>query len=77
MVLAVYELKCLEILTSCHELSILRVWITLVAHLVEERDVSVLELCIPVCEIRRKDVSYAKTMTADLVCVSRADTLES
>ena len=38
---------------------------------------TVLELCISVGKVWCEDVTYAETVTADLVCVSRADTLES
>ena len=37
---------------------------------------TVLEFCISIGKVWSEDVAYAETMTADLVCVSRADTLE-
>ena len=37
---------------------------------------SCLQPCISVGEVRREDVTYAEAVSADLVSISRADTLE-
>ena len=50
--------------------------VALVSHLIEKSNVSVLKLCISFWEISCKDVTYAETISSDLVCVSRSDTLE-
>ena len=50
--------------------------VALVSHLIEKSNVSVLKLCISFWEISCKDVTYAETISSDLVCISRSDTLE-
>ena len=50
--------------------------VALEAHLLEKSDMSVLKLGVSFREICCEDVAYAKSVTADLVCISRTDAFE-